>query len=125
MDIGSRQARIISPAIYGTRYGQCSSYTTWYSTGWRELDIQFNPTSPRDQIKILRKYNYERTKCGDPKSIQDYFDRVQDAIFKNGISLEDIYNFDETGFAMGLCATVEVIAGSDRYNQPYPLQPGN
>jgi hypothetical protein len=42
-----------------------------------------------------------------------------------GILLEDIYNFDETGFAMGLCATAKVITGSDRYSRPHLLQPGN
>jgi hypothetical protein len=30
-----------------------------------------------------------------------------------GILPEDIFNFDETGFAMGLCATAKVITGSD------------
>jgi hypothetical protein len=42
-----------------------------------------------------------------------------------GILPEDIYNFDETGFAMGLCATAKVITGSDRYSRPHLLQPGN
>ena len=42
-----------------------------------------------------------------------------------GIQPDDIYNFDETGFAMGLCATAKVITGSDRYSRPYLLQPGN
>jgi hypothetical protein len=42
-----------------------------------------------------------------------------------GILPEDIFNFDKTGFAMGLCATVKVITGSDRYCRPKLLQPGN
>jgi hypothetical protein len=44
---------------------------------------------------------------------------------KYGILPEDIYNFDETGFAMGLCATAKVITGSNQYSRPYLLQPGN
>jgi hypothetical protein len=44
---------------------------------------------------------------------------------KYGIQPEDIYNFDGTGFAMGLCATAKVITGSDRYSRPHLLQPGN
>jgi hypothetical protein len=44
---------------------------------------------------------------------------------KYGILSEDIYNFDETGFAMGLCATAKVITSSDRYGRPKLLQPGN
>lgn len=56
---------------------------------------------------------YERAKCEDPKLIQEHFDRVRAAISKYGIVLEDIYNFDDTGFAIGLCTTAKIITGSD------------
>ncbi len=39
----------------------------------------------------------------DLKIIQEHFDRVQATISKYGILPEDIFNFDETGFAIGLC----------------------
>ncbi|EED14100.1 pogo transposable element, putative [Talaromyces stipitatus ATCC 10500] len=80
---------------------------------------------PEIDSKFARKYNYERAKCEDPKIIQEHFDCVQAAISEYGILPEDIFNFDETGFAMGLCATAKVITGSDRYAQPKLLQPGN
>ncbi|EED15874.1 conserved hypothetical protein [Talaromyces stipitatus ATCC 10500] len=64
---------------------------------------------PEIESKFSRKYNYERAKCEDPKLIQEYFDRVREVISKYGILPEDIYNFDETGFAMGLCATAKAI----------------
>ncbi|EED11514.1 conserved hypothetical protein [Talaromyces stipitatus ATCC 10500] len=80
---------------------------------------------PEIDSKFARKYNYERAKCEDPKIIQEHFDRVRAAISEYGILPEDIYNFDETGFAMGLCASAKVITGSDRYAQPKLLQPGN
>ncbi|EED15788.1 pogo transposable element, putative [Talaromyces stipitatus ATCC 10500] len=80
---------------------------------------------PEIDSKFARKYNYERAKCKDPKIIQEHFDRVQAAISEYGILPEDIFNFDETSFAMGLCATAKVITGSDRYAQPKLLQPGN
>ncbi|EED13623.1 pogo transposable element, putative [Talaromyces stipitatus ATCC 10500] len=80
---------------------------------------------PEIESKFSRKYNYERAKCEDPKIIQEYFDRVREVILEDGILPEDIYNFDETGFAMGLCATAKVITGSDRYARPKLLQPGN
>ncbi|EED12353.1 conserved hypothetical protein [Talaromyces stipitatus ATCC 10500] len=66
---------------------------------------------PEIESKFSQKYNYERAKCEDPKIIQEYFDRVREAILEYGILPEDIYNFDETGFAMGLCATAKVITG--------------
>ncbi|EED14543.1 conserved hypothetical protein [Talaromyces stipitatus ATCC 10500] len=80
---------------------------------------------PEIESKFSRKYNYERAKCEDPKIIQEYFDRVREVILEYGILPEDIYNFDETGFAMGLCATTKVITGSDRYARPKLLQPGD
>jgi transposase len=80
---------------------------------------------PEIDSKFSRRYNYERAKCEDPKIIKEHFDRVQDAISQYGILPEDIYNFDETGFAMGLCATAKVITGSNRYTRPKLLQPGN
>ncbi|EED17288.1 pogo transposable element, putative [Talaromyces stipitatus ATCC 10500] len=80
---------------------------------------------PEIESKFSRKYNYDRAKCEDPKIIQGHFDRVRDIISEYGILPEDIYNFDETGFAMGLCATAKVITGSDRYARPKLLQPGN
>lgn len=42
-----------------------------------------------------------------------------------GIASEDIYNFDETGFAMGLTATARVITRAEYYGRRAILQPGN
>ncbi|EED14731.1 pogo transposable element, putative [Talaromyces stipitatus ATCC 10500] len=77
------------------------------------------------KLRFSRRYNYERAKCEDFKIIQEHSDRVRDVVQEYGILPEDIYNFDETGFAMGLCASAKLITGSDRYGRPYLLQPGN
>jgi hypothetical protein len=37
----------------------------------------------------------------------------------NGIQDEDIYNFDETGFAMGLIATTKVVTRSNMPGRPH------
>jgi hypothetical protein len=42
-----------------------------------------------------------------------------------GISDDDIYNFDETGFAMGIIATARVVTLSENIGKPVILQPGN
>lgn len=43
-----------------------------------------------------------------------------------GIDSDDMYNFDETGFAMGLTTTAKVITRSDIGGRRCPLlQPGN
>ena len=44
---------------------------------------------------------------------------------EKGILQEDIYNFDETGFAMGLIATTKVVTRAEIYGYPSLLQPGN
>jgi hypothetical protein len=65
------------------------------------------------KLRFSQRYNYERAKCENIKIIREHFDRVRDAIQQYRILFEDIYNFNETGFAIGLCATVKVITGSD------------
>src|SRR5207248_666309 len=42
-----------------------------------------------------------------------------------GILDEDIWNFDETGFQMGVIATSRVVTGTDRAGRPRTVQPGN
>ena len=75
--------------------------------------------------RFSRRYNYERAKCEDPKVIREWFNRVQRTIIQYGILPEDIYNFDETGFAMGLIATTKVVTRAEYYGRRSLLQPGN
>jgi len=39
--------------------------------------------------------------------------------------IQDIYNFDETGFSMGLIATAKIVTGSKMRGRPRAIQPGN
>src|ERR1700704_1643084 len=57
--------------------------------------------------------------------IEPWFDLVRRTIDENGIQTEDIYNFDETGFAMGLITTAKVITRAEYYGRRSILQPGN
>jgi hypothetical protein len=86
-----------------------------------------NFVNRHDEIKSKynRKYDYQRAKCEDPDIIRDWFRRVQNTIEQYGIIPEDTYNFDETGFQMGVIATAKVITGSDRAGRPVTTQPGN
>jgi hypothetical protein len=80
-----------------------------------------------DELKTCyaRRYNYRRAKCDNPQIIKEWFDRVQITIMQYGIATEDIYNFDETGFAMGLVATTQVVTRADMYQKGLFVQPGN
>ena len=51
--------------------------------------------------------------CEDPKTFRRWFNLVQNIIGKYGIVEDDIFNFDDTGFAMGLTATAKVITRSE------------
>ena len=77
------------------------------------------------QSRYNRKYDYQRAKCEDPTVIREWFWLIQNTIAKYGIQDEDIYNFDETGFQMGVITTAKVITGSEQANRPVTIQPGN
>ncbi|KAF4547211.1 Hypothetical protein D9617_52g060320 [Elsinoe fawcettii] len=72
-----------------------------------------------------RKFDYQRACQEDPKVIQAWFDLVQETVDKYGVPEEDIWNFDETGFQMGVISTSKVITSSDRQGRPRTFQPGN
>ncbi|XP_044718706.1 tc5 transposase DNA-binding domain-containing protein [Hirsutella rhossiliensis] len=57
------------------------------------------------KAKYSRRYDYQRAKCEDPQKIQGWYDRVAATKQTWGILDEDVYNFDETGFQMGVAAT--------------------
>jgi hypothetical protein len=72
----------------------------------------------RIKSKYNRKYDYQRAKCEDPALIRAWFQRVEATIGEYGILNEDIYNFDETGFQMGVIATAKVVTSSERQGRP-------
>ena len=80
---------------------------------------------PEIKLKYIRKYDYQRAKCKDPEILQGWFDRVQATIQKYGIADQNIYNFDESGFIIGVISTAKVITGSERAGRPFFTQPGN
>ena len=77
------------------------------------------------KTRFSRKYDYQRALCEDPRKIQEWFKLVRETIQEWGIADEDIYNFDETGFAMGMIATAKVITQAERSSRPNLVQPGN
>ncbi|KAJ9253524.1 transcriptional regulator family: Helix-turn-helix [Paecilomyces variotii] len=81
----------------------------------------------RPELKSVysRRYSYQRAKCEDPKVIKPYFDTIQMTRMKYGIADEDVYNFDETGYAMGLTATAKVVTRAEYYGKRQVTQPGN
>jgi hypothetical protein len=75
--------------------------------------------------RFTRRYDYQRALCEDPSVICGWFQLVRDTIAEYGIHDADIYNFDETGFAMGIISTTMVVTSSERRGRPRLSQPGN
>lgn len=75
--------------------------------------------------KYNRKIDYQRAKCDNLELICGWFQHVQTTVMQYGIHENNIYNFDETGFQMGVISTSKVITGSNRAGRPRTTQPGN
>ena len=72
-----------------------------------------------------RKFDIQRAEVEDPKLIGLWFKLVGDTIAKYGVTEEDIFNFDETGFQIGVISTSKVITTSDRKGRLRTKQLGN
>src|SRR6478735_8016307 len=73
----------------------------------------------------FRRYNYQRAKCEDPTIIRGWFRLVENIIAKYGIRSDNIWNFDETGFMMGMIKPGIVVTGAHRQGRLKQVQPGN
>jgi hypothetical protein len=80
---------------------------------------------PELKMKFNRKYDYRRALCEDPELIQGWFRLVQNTKAKYRIQDDDMYNFDETGFMIGMHNASAVVTASERRLKPKSLQQGN
>lgn len=65
-------------------------------------------------MRYFQKCDYKRALCEDPELICGWFALVQNTIAKYGVVESDIYNFNETGFMMGIISTGMVVTSADR-----------
>jgi hypothetical protein len=77
------------------------------------------------QTKRNRKLHSQRAKCEGPVKINAWFTLVRETRQTYGIGDGDMYNFDETGFMMGVAATSKVITSSDTVGRAINVQLGN
>ncbi|USP76460.1 hypothetical protein yc1106_03734 [Curvularia clavata] len=59
------------------------------------------------------------------RRLYTWFKLVEETRQTYGVLDQDIYNFDETGFAMGVAGTSKVVTSSDRVGRAVIIQPGN
>ena len=91
-------------------------------TNWANTFVK---RTPELKVKFNRKYDYKRAKCEASEIIKGWFRLVQNVKAKYGILDEDTYNFDESGFMMGVISTGAVVTGSEKRDRPKQIQPGN
>ncbi|EDN97160.1 hypothetical protein SS1G_02088 [Sclerotinia sclerotiorum 1980 UF-70] len=72
-----------------------------------------------------RVYDFQRALCEDPKLIEEWFGLVSNMQAKYGIQDCDFYNFDETGFMIGIICPGMVVTSSERNGRNKAIQPGN
>src|SRR4051794_31427339 len=72
-----------------------------------------------------RAYEKQRALCEDTDIIKPWFRLYSGLKAKYGILDEDTYNFDETGFMMGVIGSRLVITGRETRGKRKALMPGN
>ena len=77
------------------------------------------------KVKFNRNYDYKRAKCEDPEIIRGWFRLVQTVKAKYGILDEDTYNFDESGYIMGVISTGVLVTGSEKRDRLRQIQLDN
>ena len=85
----------------------------------------FVKRQPELRTRFSRRHDYKRAQCEDPDAINAWFCLVRNVVAKYGIADADIYNFDETGFQMGVIANGIVVTSSERRSNVKMRQPGN
>lgn len=85
----------------------------------------FVARTPSLKMVFNRAKDRQRQKQEDPKVISEWFKLVEDTKVKYGVADEDVHNFDETGFQMGVIGSMKVVTGSERRSRPDLIQPGN
>jgi hypothetical protein len=85
----------------------------------------FVKRQPELRTRFNRVYDFQRALCEDPGLIDAWFKLVHNMRAKYGIQDCDFYNFDETGFMMGVICASMVVTRSDRRGRGKAVQPGN
>jgi hypothetical protein len=85
----------------------------------------FKKRTPEIKLQRSRPYDHQRALNEDPRIITPWFKLVANTKAKYGITDKDTYNFDETGFMMGVIKGQMVSTGSEKRGNPKRIQPGN
>lgn len=87
--------------------------------------LNYVKRQPELKTRLNRPYDYQRALSKDPERIQAWFNLVWNMRAKYGIEDADVYNFDKTGFMMGVILPSIVVTRADRRGRTKRVQPGN
>ena len=80
----------------------------------KQWAYRFVNRQPKLKTRFTRVYDFQRALCEDTKLIKTWFYLVSDIRTKYGVQDCDFYNFDETGFMIGIIASAMVVTRADR-----------
>jgi len=86
---------------------------------------RFNTRTKEIKLRRSRPYDRQRALNEDRRVIEPWFELVRLTKEKYGIPDEDTYNFDETGFMMGMITSQMLFTGSEKRSNPKDVQPGS
>jgi hypothetical protein len=86
---------------------------------------KFIKRRPELKTRFNRAYDYQRALCEDPELVRKWFELVRNMKAKYGVQDCDFYNFDETGFMMGVICASMVVTRADRRGRGKSIQSGN
>jgi hypothetical protein len=113
LDIHSKAPTLaIAKEIANILLTQCSVNTPPLPIGKNWIS-RFIARRKKLKTQFSRRYAAQRTLYKDPELIRKWFDQYRNIITKYGILNNDIYNFDKTGFAMGITSTSKVITSRE------------
>jgi predicted phage tail protein len=80
-----------------------------------------------DQLKIAfnRVKDRQRILQEDPEIISAWFKLVEDTKAKYSVHNNDVHNFNETSFQIGIISSIKVITGAERRARLELVQPGD
>jgi hypothetical protein len=86
---------------------------------------RFVQRQPALKTRFNRVYDFQRALCEDLELIGACFRLVKNIRAKYGVLDYDFYNFDETGFMIGVICPGMVVTRADRRGRGKAVQPGN
>ena len=84
----------------------------------------FIKRNPRVTSVIGRKIEASRAEAATPEQVRAFLELFEATRIRLNIQMEDIWNMDETGIALGVCTNTQVLASSKK-KKAYVKTPEN